>query len=236
MTTATAQYIADRVTDELGLGPVDLTPGNITAEGRQILALMNSLGELLGRDYDWQFLQTTATITGDGVSESFPMPANFGRIVNQTTWSSMNRLPMYGPLNAQEWGWVKYGIVSVGIYYRYRILNNQLFVFPTFPNGEVVNFFYISKDWVIDQDGVTYKDTIVNPNDTPVYDRMLMIKGLKNLLWGQKGFDTTSLAREFNEELANQMGQNQGMPVLNAAGNAYTLYITPYRNTPEGNW
>jgi hypothetical protein len=235
MTLATAQYIVDRASQELGIATSSLTPGVINQIGSQSLALLNSLGDELVREHGWQFLEGSATIIGDGTTTEFSLPEDFGRIVNQTAWSASNKLPMNGPLNAQVWGWIQHGIVSVGIYYRYRILNNKLVTFPAISAGEEVNFYYIKKNWVHSKDGVSMVDTITWPEDRPAFDRSLMIKGLKNLLWGQKGFDTTELARAYNSELSMQLAQNQGAPVIDLSHSASSILITT-RNVPDGNW
>ena len=236
MTTATVQTIVDRACNELGLATSSLTSGLITQLGTQSVALLNSLGNDLVRAHDWQFLEATATFVGDGSTDEFVLPTDFGRIVNQTAWSSSTRLPMYGPLSSQQWGWISFGIVSVGVYYRYRILNNKLHVSPVPPVGETITFYYIKKNWVLDDDGVTYKDIIENSGDTPVFDRELLIRGLKLRLWGQKGFDTTALSDEYNDFLEAEKGQNQGANVISLSGRHSTILIDPMRNVPDGDW
>lgn len=236
MAIATAQQIVDRASQELGLATSNLTAGLITQVGTQSLALLNSLGDDLVHDFDWQFLMKTATITGDGVSTSYPLPIDFGHTVNQTMWSSNNKMPMIGPQTPQQWGWLQFGIVSVGVYYRYRIVENSLEVFPVLPLNEVVNFYYIDKNWVLDQDGVTYKDEITNPGDMPLFDKGLCIKGLKTRLWAQKGFDTTVLSKEYNDHLSAEQAQSAAAPTLYLSGNYGGILIDAYRNIPEGNW
>lgn len=236
MTTATAQQIVDRASNELGLATSTLTTGLITQVGTQSLALLNSLGEDLVKAHDWQFLEATATFTGDGTTTEFTLPTDFGRVVSQTVWSTNNSLPMEGPLTSQAWGWVQFGIVSVGVFYRYRILHNKLAVFPTPGVGEEIKFYYIKKNWVLDNDGVTYKEGVTDGDDTPLFDRGLLTKGLKVRLWGQKGFDTTALAKEFNDDLSTAKAQNQGAPVIRLAGAADSILIDPRRNIPDGNW
>ena len=236
MATATVQSIVDRACNELGLPTNSLDPGLIDQIGQQSLALVNALGDDILRAHDWQFLEATATFVGDGSTSEFDMPADFGRIVNQTTWSTTNRMPMDGPLTAQQWGWCQFGIVSVGLIYRYRILGNKLAVFPTPGLGEEIKFYYIKKNWAIAANGTTPIDEVTSGAETPLFDRSLMIKGLKARLWAQKGFDTTALAQEFNDELSGYKAQDQGAPVLRLAGYWDPLLIDPRRNIPEGNW
>lgn len=237
MALATAQTIADRACNELGLPTGSVEPSLANQLGTQILALMNSLGEDLIRVHDWQELQATATLTGDGVATSFAMPADFGRVVNQTFWASSDRLPGIGPVSAETWGWLNYGIVGVSTaFYRYRVLNDRLHVFPTPGVGEEFKFYYIKKNWVLDADTVTYKDTVAAADDTILFDKNVMIKGMKLRLWEQKGFDTTHLSNEFNYYLDAIRGQSQGAAAINLSGHDVGIFIDPYRNIKEGNW
>lgn len=234
---ATAQEIITAAGQELGLEVGTIGVLQTGDNGVQALALLNSLGDDLVRVYDWQFLQFTNTFSGDGVTSAFPMPANFARVVNQTEWAKNMKRPMQGPLTAQQWGWTQFGIVSVGVFYKYRILQNKFNVFPTPGVGEDFAFFYMSKNWV--ESGTTpgtYKDKCSSVNDIPQFDRRLMINGLKLRLWAQKGFDTSALAREFDFVLANEKGQSTGAQQISLSGPIDTFYLNPLTNIPDGNW
>lgn len=233
---ATAQEIIDQALAELGLPSSTIgatTAGIQTAV--QALAILNGLGDDCVKVHDWQDLEKTATMTGDGVVTEFEMPADFGRVVNQTQWASNLRRPMLGPLTAQQWGWTQYGIVSVGVYYRYRILSNNFAVYPVPAAGEVFNFYYISKNWVMESDGVTLKDKITSGDDTPLFDRSLMVAGVKLRVWAIKGFDTTQLASEFNYRLEAEKGQNQGAMTINLS-NQPDYHLIDITNVPDGYW
>lgn len=234
---ATAQQILTQAGQELGLEVGTIGTLQAGQTGDMALALLNALGDDLVRAYDWQFLLKTASLVGDGVTTLFPMPADFGRTVNQTEWSNSMKRPMNGPLTPQQWGWTQYGIVSVGIFYRYRIVGNQFEVFPVPPVGETFNFYYITKNWV--NSGVspgTYIDKVDAGNAVPVFDRRLLISGLKDRLWGQKGFDTSVLKGEFNYNLESEKGQTQGAQAINLSGCLDTFYINPLINITDGGW
>lgn len=235
-TLATAQYIADRAVDELGLARTQLVEGLINQVGVQAMALLSSLGEDLVRDHDWQFLEKAVAFQGNGSANIFSLPPDFGRIVNQTVWSEKNKMPASGPVGAKEWGWIKFGMISSSVYYRYRILNDRFEVFPTPPAGERLQFFYISKNWVIKGDGTGYGDSIIDNTDKPMFDRSVMIKGLKARLWAQKGFDTSVLAREYNDALNLIKAQDQGAPEIRLGRYADSELLDGTRNVPEGNW
>ena len=241
---ATAQEIIDQALQELGLGTVNLANTSNDATGYQILGILNALGDELLRVNDWQNLEMIMNFVGDGITDTFPMPADFGRQVNQTQWSTSDQRPLLGPTSPQIWSWTQYGIVSVGVYFRYRILNDVYTMFPIPGAGETFALYYISKNWVaayVDpsvQPPITppvYQDKILRPGDTPLFDRRLMVAGVKLKFWAQKGFDTTLLQQEFDYMLKSEKGMNAGAPMisLSSSGNRYLL---SFLNVPQGNW
>lgn len=232
--TATAQDIIDQALTELGQPTSAFGSTQVALSVSQCLAILNTLGQDATKVHDWQFLERTALFTGDGVNSEFDMPADFGRVVNQTEWSSNMRRPMLGPLTAQQWGWTQYGIVSVGVYYRYRILDNKFTIYPVPALNDTFNFYYIDKNWVVAADG-TRKDRVTSVDDTPVFDWTLLVAALKVRFWGIKGFDTTLLAQEYNYRLQVEKGQNQGAAVLQLSGDPGFHFID-ITNIPDGNW
>ena len=233
-TRATVQSIIDLALAELGLPSGTVGATNQLQQVTQALALLQGLGSDAVKVHDWQFLTKTATFTGDGATTAFGMPADYGRNVNQTQWALNNKRPMIGPLSPQQWGWTQYGIVSVGVYFRYRIIEDQFNIFPVPGVDEEFALYYISKNWVRAEDG-TYKDTITAGTDVPLFDNTLLKAGLKMRLWGIKGFDTTLLSSEYNYELQAEIGQNQGAPVIQLSGTDGFHYIDA-SNVPDGSW
>ncbi len=233
-TRATVQYIVDSALAELGIQSGTVGAAQQEQNVTQALALLQSLGRDACSVHDWQFLMYTANYTGDGILTAFPMPADFGRQVNQTQWALNNKRPMIGPLSPQQWGWTQYGIVSVGVYFRYRILQDDFTIFPVPGVGEQFAFYYISKNWLADSSGVP-KSVITSGSDVIYFDERLMIAGLKLRVWAQKGFDTAQLSTEYNYVLQAQMGQDQGAPVIQLSGTDGFHYIDT-SNVPDGSW
>lgn len=204
---------------ELGLPLVQLGVTTSDTTALQSLAMLNALGDELVRVNDWQFLEKVAGFVGDGTSEQFPMPIDYGRIVNQTQWAVSDARPLLGPDSPQIWAWNKYGIASVGVFYRYRILNNEMTVFPVPAANAEFAFYYISKNWVQDgEDPSMYKSRVTRETDVPVFDRRLLTSGLKAKLWAQKGFDTSVLQQEFLFALEAEKAQTGGARVINLTG------------------
>lgn len=236
----TAISIIESAAQELGIGTVSLNSASTGNAGYQLLGLLNALGDELVRAHDWQNFEQVLSFTGDGVTDEFPLPADWGRQVNQTVWSTSNRQPVGGPLNAQQWSWCQYGIVGTGVYYRYRILDNTFKIFPVPAAGATFSLYYISRNWVRTAASVVtppavYVDKITVGGDVPQFDRRLLTNGVKAKFWSQKGFDTTDIQREFNDALIAEKGQQQGAPMVNLSGSRGFFLIGP-QNVPDGSW
>jgi len=237
MTTyATAGDIVNSALQELGMGVVNLNAAANDATGYQMIGLLNSLGQELLRAHDWQLFMTTMTFYGDGVTDTFPLPDNFGRQVNQTQWSVSNNRPLIGSQSPQIWSWNQYGIVSAGILFQYTIQNNTYKVFPVPGVGEEFALYYINKGWVQNPDDyLDIRDKVPAPNWKVLFNERLMIAGLKLKFWAAKGFDTTILQREFDFLLANEKATTAGAPVINLAG-GYDNTLIGWGNILDGNW
>jgi len=177
----TATDVVNTALQELGMGQVNLNTSAIDQTGYQCIGLLNALGDELLRVHDWQMHEMQMQFVGDGITDKFPLPADFGRQVNQTEWSSSANRPMQGPVSPQTWAWDKFGIVAPGVYYQYRILGNEYAIYPVPADGETFDLFYIRKYWV--QKAVTdppspttlYDYKVTNPEDILLFDRRLLI-------------------------------------------------------------
>lgn len=232
----TAENIINDALAELGMPPANLAVGAIDANGYQALALLNALGVEILRAHDWQNLESVMNFTGDGVADRFPLPADFGRQINQTQWDTGDNRPLLGPTSPQVWSWCNYGIVAVGAFYRYRILDSEYAIFPVPSDGSTFALYYISKNWVIDADDpAAFKAKVTKAGDICRLDNRMLISGLKVKFWGAKGFDTTQLNAEFNYIFNNEKAQSQGARAISLSGEPATFLIG-YQNVPEGTY
>src|SRR5678809_528292 len=73
---------------------------------QEMLALANEMAQRIAYDHcEWTALRTTATFTGDGISEAFPLPANYKRmLLKSNVWSSTRtQWPMTFVSDADTW-------------------------------------------------------------------------------------------------------------------------------------
>jgi len=233
---ATASEIINTALQELGMGVVNIDAAALDATGWQMIGLLNSLGSEVLRANDWQHLEQVMTFVGDGVNDTFDLPTNFGRQVNQTEWSVSQNRPMQGPVSPQQWAWNKYGIVSAGMFFQYRILRGQYHVFPMPGLGQEFALYYITENWVVLNGNIfDGSATVVNSDDVILLDSRLMVAGLKLKFWTAKGLDTTALKSEFEYLLASEKAQSTGAPVISLTGSTVEPLIG-WNNITDGNW
>ena len=231
--------ITNAALQELGL-PKVLTIMSETGDRTsfQLAGLLSSLGAQLVKVHDWQFLEKNLELVGDGTTNQFNLPDDFGRQVNQTQWASKDRRPMAGPVTPQGWSWIQHGIVSDLAHYRYRILGNKVVVHPTPAAGEKFYMYYISNKWLVNEPvgfPAVFRSSIEQDDDTPLFDFNLMVAGAKYRIWAAKGMDTTALLQEFNYMLSAEKGQTQGASVISLDRRPYDILLNT-NNLPDGGW
>jgi hypothetical protein len=218
--------------DELGLTRPTAVASSTDSQVRQLLALLNRVGEEIMTEFPWQRLTkeyTFATVSG---TAAYDLPSDFDRVVNQTEWDRTNHWGLDGPVSPQEWQFRKGGIVSSGPRSRFRIQGNQVKLDPTPTSIFTVAYEYISNKWVLAADGSTYKTSFTADDDTALFKDRLLITGTKLAFFYIKGLDTTSLERAFMRALSNAQGQDAGAPVLSLA-RRYTSPFLTADNAPE---
>lgn len=164
----------------------------------------------------------------------YDLPSDFESIINDTEWDRTNRWPLQGPESAQEWQYIKGGIVSNGPRTRFRILGGQILFNPNPANGVKFAFEYISTGWVRSSTGVM-KTAFSADDDTCIFDDQLMITGLK-LLWLQaKGLEWGYVQSQFGRRLDIMQAKDKGAPALSISRSPSSIYLGPW-SIPDGNW
>lgn len=124
--------------------------GNTDAHVKLLLALANAEIKESRRDYPWPQLIKAGTITlSTGVS-SYALPGDFDSFVADSEWNTSDTQPLIGPISAQDWNALAYGITGVTTLKQYRlegIADSQFFIYPTptaADSGTILAFRYKS--------------------------------------------------------------------------------------------
>lgn len=203
----------------------------------QFMSLLQSAGYELAYYFDWEFLNNIHSFTTEADEAKYDLPDDFGRMVNQTIWSSDSELsPVSGPISPQYWQQLSQGGLGAGPTKMFRIFNRQVWLFPTPPAGTVYSYEYQSNAWVesyTEED--TNTQTILNDNDEPEFDFFLMVKFLKVKMWQAKGLDTTALIGDMDRLYESLIGADKGAQKLSLALGLGSPLLGNH-NVPEGSW
>jgi hypothetical protein len=236
MATATIVQIVNDASIELGFEATTAAIQSTEQKFFQMGALLNALGQILVKRNEWRALKLDYTFnTANGVS-AYPLPVDFDRIVNQTSWDSGRQSPVFGPTSSQYWQLLKNAGTANAMEYRFRLRGTNFVVDPTPTDVRALSFEYVSNAWVRDGDTPTsLKDRATKDIDIPVFDSRLLTEGLKLFFVAGHGFDATKANSIVEQLLSMVIGHDEGAPVLNYNNTTGVPFISE-SNIQEGNW
>jgi hypothetical protein len=210
-----------------------------TDETAQLMgSIANLAGIMVGDAYNWEALQESWSITGDGLRTEWDLPEDMGYIIDNTGWANFIRRPVV-VLNAQQWAAIS-SWLSQSFYINpaCRIYRNKLqFMSPPPENGEIV-FQYRSKNWVLDGDDLSKTlDKCVKNSDVPRFDWLLMVLAIKVKWLEQKQMNTVAAQSDFNDRIQQLTQKDLVAPVLTLSGPipGGFRYLDNFYNTPDTN-
>ena len=233
-----AADILNRVAAEVGVAPISSPYGTSDPIFVQMQYLLNTAGEELMYLYPWEMLNKKHTITvAAGDDGEYDMPTDFAYIDNDTAWDETNRVPLGGPLSAQDWTWLEgRNLGSNTVYASFRINAGKFNVYPETPaEGTIFSFEYQSLDWVIG-DGDEGQNSVIAAGDRPLYDRTLITRMLKTKYLESAGFDTTKAQADLNQIFSLLTGREKGAAVLSAGNSRRTTPLLSMRNAPHSGY
>lgn len=223
---------------EVGLTAVADPFASTDAAFVQLCRLLTTSGrELLGI-HQWQKFVSEHSITTDALDTGkYELPTDFLYMIDQTGWTPTNRLPMGGPLSAQDWSfivgssWNQYTI-----YVSFREADGQLWIQPNdpVPDDIEITFEYITNNWA-ETSGGTAINRVTASDDIVYFPPMLIMRLLKLRFLEAKGFDTTAALGQYNTALATWIPKDKSAPVLSMSNRRLFPYLD-WRNIPETNF
>lgn len=214
----------------------------------QMVSLFNSAGMEMVIGFPWEQLTKEFIIQTVENQASYDLPSDWDYFIDQTQWDRTNRWPLLGPKSAQEWQWLKSGVLSSGPRLRYRVRGGKFEIFPTpavssqptTPSPTFVSstlaMDYVANTWLADGNVAnTFYNYATDDSNIVLLDPWVMVKFLKMKLWESKGLDTSAYTKDFLGTWEARIGKNMGAPVLTLAPRARTFLIG-INNVPEGSW
>jgi hypothetical protein len=176
----------------------------------------------------------SATSIGGSVTFSktiYPLPPDYETITDNTHWDKTKHWQMLGPVDAQQWQWLKSGYISTGPRVRWRILGNTFQIWPPYNTQEYLGFEYRSKGWVRNAAGDVL-NSFQNDSDTSVLDSTVIALLTKLKYFQIKSFDTTSLQQDYVRYLNVAKANDKGSATLSFAPSPSAVLIG-WANIPD---
>ena len=178
--------------------------------------------------------QASATSIGGSVTFSktiYTLPPDYETITDNTHWDKTKHWQMLGPVDAQQWQWLKSGYISTGPRVRWRILGNEFQIWPPYNTQEYLGFEYRSRGFVRDSAG-NVKNSFTADTDTTVLDDDVIALATKLKYFQIKSFDTTSLYQDYMRYLNVAKANDKGSATLSFAPQPSAVLIG-WANIPD---
>jgi hypothetical protein len=208
-----------------GLTPPASIYDSTDKTAQQMWALATQVGQQLMDEFDWQALGRDYTITTDGVTLDYALPADFNGFYSDSSWNRTSRLPLIGSLQQYEWQMLQArSLGGTTVAMMYQVSNDVVEFYSVGTTAQTLVLPYMSRAWVVMADGVTYRDNLSLDDDVVRYDPQLFKAALKLAWFSSRGFDTAAVTAEYTRCL--NAAQSKDAP-----GRAMTLN----RRVPSNN-
>ena len=188
---------------------------NIARTQQEMLTCANEAAQSTAYDTrDWTDLIVTTTMTGDGVVTSFPLPADYHRmLVDSNVWTSLSALVPLRFINSYD-QWLRRAANS---YWdnrgQYIIIGGKLLIQPALANGATATFAYLSKNIINLTSGGRGVEFTADTDSYVLAERLLKLcmiyKWKKN-----KGSPYAEDMGDYYDALTMKMGHDQPAPIL----------------------
>lgn len=192
--------IVQNVANTVGVDEPSSVFGSTNNTSIQMLAIANRSGKMLARRHPWQRLQKEHTFSTVASTETYSLPSDYDRHIDNTAWDRTNYRLMRGSLSPQEWQQRKSGIVSTGINYRFRVRGNLFYLDPIPSSVDSMVFDYISDQWTTDSGGANPSNEWNADTDLTIFPEYLLEL---DLLWRfkkEKGLEYAEDFRDFETQ------------------------------------
>jgi len=233
----TCLSIIQAAAGRLGIPQPTAVVSSTNAQYIQLLNLLNKEGVELAARADWQVLtkQKTFLTTADEI-QLLSVADDYGHYVIDTMYNRSAIRKIVGPLTPAEWQAEKAFPVYTAVNPAFRFRGNSLLFTPDPTALQTIAYEYVSLNWVLAADGVTYKAAMTADTDTTLLNEPVMTDGVVWRWKSAKGFDFAEEFQEYEEKVARLEAQDGGgKPRLNLQYGLGRRAFYP-ANIPEGNW
>jgi hypothetical protein len=174
----------------------------------QLLSIAQDVGREMSRKYFWRILNNLGTITGDGTTTLWPLPADYGNLSPGLQFASSTR-PIYmisGPITNEAINQLK-AYASGPSFTVWRLIGNNVEFWPAIGNGEIITFSYYSANWIMPLSGaniaIYQADT-----DVALMDEYAQTDGVIARWLEVKGLEYAEASRRYQASLDAAIGRD----------------------------
>ncbi|MCC6889616.1 MAG: hypothetical protein IT536_13865 [Hyphomicrobiales bacterium] len=227
--------ICQRAADELSIARQVAYVGGTHADARMLLACANTAGRALMRAHDWGALQTLATVTTTDGTTSYPLAADYDRMIADTGWDRSHGRIMVGPDGAQTHRSLnESGVTGTGARRRFRLQGASIVIWPTPSAAETLVYEYVSNRWARSAAGAAQSEFAAD-TDTAVFDSELMKAEIKWRYLAAKGLAFDDVRAEALTIRESRIAADLGGTVLCMAPPSDAPFVS-LDHLPEGDW
>ena len=182
--------------------------GNSDDIATQLHALARKVGDELIRDYDWQELARTATVTTVDAVSLYDLEDDYDRIASDTMWDATQHRRMLGNTTKRQWAAITNYRIHTQLRYRWRLYRNQIQIEPAANGVFLFDYEYLSKAYCTSSGGMDRTDGWADDTDIPVLPADLFIHGILYYFQKSNNLPYGDAEAEYDAVIQSRQGKN----------------------------
>lgn len=231
----TAATIINDVAVAVGLAVVTDPFGSSDPNFIRLCRLLKRVGRRLALARDWTSMVKQHTFVTVAATNSYDLPADFAKMIDQTGWDRTGDLPLGGPLDPSEWQYLAANDLGTTLQVHVRFWGDKIHLWPQPVAGSLtIAFEYLSRLWVMPSGQTTATQDIPSAaTDTILFDPELVCAALELVWHKSKGSDTSAALEDFKQAWSSVAGNDVAAPVLSLVGPAIGPRFLDVSNIPD---
>jgi hypothetical protein len=179
----------------------------------ELQVLANSCASTVARDYEWQALKARALISGDGMTQSFALPADYDRMIKDgELWSDRLHAPLTHIISTDQWLELDIRQFET-VTGAWTLINNEIAVKPAPVSSETISYYYMSSRWARDGDGNSKASFSADDDTFGLPERLLELC----MIWkwrANKGLPYAQDQDNYEDEKEKHIAADKGARIL----------------------
>jgi hypothetical protein len=235
--TRTLLEIFEDLLPEIGLTLPSTVVGNTTQEVIQLLAMGQTLGQLMSTKYNWEEIERDFSFTAVAANEQGALTTVIGsdyrRLLPNTMWDSSTLRPI-PPISREEYETALRSNIT-GVWLSHYVYQSKLYMMPAPPAGRTITGKYISTGWC-ETAGGTGLTRWADDTDVIRLDPTLYMLRLKERYLKARGLPYGETQVEADTYELNLFGQQREHNVLDMSGETDMRGRNPTAQIGGANW